>query len=307
MHPQQEQPQQSSPALSPVSPVGPTGSPRLDELPPSARAASSAPSAAGDAPPPTRGRRFLSGWRGAVAAAAVAIGVGLTLLNGPGQNETDAPNGPQVVAATESASRGGDPMQWVARNGIAALSSKIIVSQQDRDLETTQKIRQALEANDTDLADRLLAGAQSIPPLPRELAAQVSPTTAHSTSDPQPQAASPASAPQPVTPSLTTGMREEIRRGDADFFHIYLYDSCWNDGDIVEILINGRSMFIVPITNAGATLSVPVSTTGTTVIAVRGVFDGGGGITVACRTSQGDGFVRVMAPGEVQPLGAISK
>ena len=39
--------------------------------------------------------------------------------------------------------------------------------------------------------------------------------------------------------------------------------------------------------------------------AIRGTVDGGGGITLGCWTSQGQGFLRVLGPGEVQPLNVV--
>lgn len=104
----------------------------------------------------------------------------------------------------------------------------------------------------------------------------------------------------PVRPSLSDGMRDEIVRGDTRFFHIFLHDSCAEDGDVVDLLINGRRFVTVPITHAGTTLSVPLNAG--VVVSVRGVLDGGGGITVACRTSLGQGFVRDLAEGEEQIL-----
>ena len=99
-------------------------------------------------------------------------------------------------------------------------------------------------------------------------------------------------------------MQQKILSGDTKFFHIYLYDCCDEDGDVVEVILNGEVFAVVPITHAGATLSVPVGGSGTSV-SLRGVRDGGGGITVACRTSQGDFFTKSMTPGETQVIGLV--
>ena len=48
---------------------------------------------------------------------------------------------------------------------------------------------------------------------------------------------------------------------------------------------NGAA-YTVTLSNAGVTLSIPVSSTGSTKIQLRGIYDGGGGITVGCRTSR---------------------
>lgn len=263
--------------------------PGANELPPSARQSAGSPAvrlaAKGNA-----GRfRWLK--RGLAAMAAAALLGGAALMS-PAGDETTAPNWSHVQAASAA----DQPMQWVGAGGTKTATDRVPLSDEDADAPTTAAIRQALLAGDTALADQRFREAQRIEPAP--------PTALPDAADAHAATASPApSALEPIEATLTTGMREEIRRGDARFFHIHLYDSCWDDGDVVEILLNGQPTFLVPISNSGATLSVPVSTTGVTVVAVRGVYDGGGGITVACRTSRGDGFVRVMAPGEVQPLG----
>jgi hypothetical protein len=51
------------------------------------------------------------------------------------------------------------------------------------------------------------------------------------------------------------------------------------------------------------TVSVPVNNASPTKVSLRGIHDGGGGITVGCRTSMGDFFTRSMWEGEVQDLG----
>jgi len=58
----------------------------------------------------------------------------------------------------------------------------------------------------------------------------------------------------------------------------------------------------VPITNSGIILTLPLANRGTTQVSIRGIHDGGGGITVACETSQGTGFVRVLQVGESQSV-----
>ena len=103
--------------------------------------------------------------------------------------------------------------------------------------------------------------------------------------------------------SLTSGMRSELLSGDARFYHLFLYDCCIVDGDVVEVLINGEPFATVPITNRGATLSVPAGQG--TQISLRGIRDGVGGITVACRTSQGDFFMSAMAVGEEQIISLV--
>jgi len=224
-------------------------------------------------------------------------------------------------------------VKWVTRGGTASFDSEIPVSAGDRDSVTTAAVRAALEAGDREEAERIVAQAQQTPPhdapgktlqssptppdpetdrLPPE-SATVAQAEAHggapavAPARPTAQAESPQAESASPRPEISDGLRDEILRGDAEFFHIFLYDSCDQDGDVVKVLLNGQPFAYVPITHAGATLSVPVSGATPTAIAIEGVYDGGGGITVACRTSQGDGFIRVMAPGEVRYLGIAGR
>jgi hypothetical protein len=107
---------------------------------------------------------------------------------------------------------------------------------------------------------------------------------------------------QPALASLTPGMTEAVRGGDADYYHVFLFDSCAEDGDVVNLLIDGAPYAQIPITHAGTTLTVPLRGSGPQSVGLEGVHDGGGGITVACRTSQGEFFMKVMGVGEVSPI-----
>ena len=216
-------------------------------------------------------------------------------------------------------------MSWIAAGGATDFTNKIVVGDADEDVETTAAIRAAIDRSDFAAADTLFAAAQSIRMDPNEPSVSTSSDTANASSlavtepprrpdpnVPDPNLGGTTLAAHPTTPEryqprLTQGLRNEIATGDTKFFHIHLRDSCRNDGDVVEILINGQPTFLVPITNAGATLSVPLTRGNATVISVRGVYDGGGGITVACRSSRGEGFVRVMANGDIQAVGVIIK
>lgn len=316
MNPNFPQKNQQS-ALSPVSVETSVTHESEYELPPSARQGTEVMR---DRLPGSRGSsgrwKFLGGLIGAVAA----ITIGIVSLGSLGNEERKSSNWENVQAATQS----GHAMHWIAAGGIAAFSDAIVVGDEDEDVKTTAAIREAIGRGDFASADALFAAAQSIQMTPTEPSASNGPApdlspdhdVANSSviADPSSPAGSDVSGveiaanpitPQRYQPKLTSGLRSEIATGDAKFFHIHLSDSCRNDGDVVEILLNGHPAFLVPITNAGSTLSVPVTSGTAMVISVRGVYDGGGGITVACRTSKGEGFVRVMAPGEIQPLGVV--
>ncbi len=207
-------------------------------------------------------------------------------------------------------------MRWVNLQGSVLASNQIVLGVDDEDHSTTTAIREALLRGDLDAADAIFLDAQNIESINVTTEDSRERTTAHRDSSTPARNRNPhyLEGEQSTIAELTTqspiaqmtpGMRSEMMHGDSKFYHVHLNDSCYNDGDVVEILVNEKPMFLVPINNAGATISIPVSTRSVTVVSVRGVYDGGGGITVACRTSRGEGFIRVMSPGEIQPLGVV--
>jgi len=93
--------------------------------------------------------------------------------------------------------------------------------------------------------------------------------------------------------------KRKIAKGDIKIYSITVLDNCAEDGDIVRIKVNRMDLGEVLLTNAGSTISVPLSASGNDNISIIGVKDGQGGITVTFRTSQGDYYSKVMQPGEV--------
>lgn len=108
-----------------------------------------------------------------------------------------------------------------------------------------------------------------------------------------------------VHPEVSQGMKDALINGDASFFHLFIYDCCAEDGDIVEVQLNGRPFAMVPITHLGATLSIPLVKGQVTSLAIRGVRDGGGGITVAFQSSEGEAFLGILGVNQVVPFGLI--
>ncbi len=108
----------------------------------------------------------------------------------------------------------------------------------------------------------------------------------------------------PMGPALFVGgfavSAADAEHAGSRSYLLHLYDSCAEDGDEVEVLIGQRSLGIFPINHLGTNLTIPVYGNNPTPLTIRGVKDGGGGITVACRTSLGQGFVRTLEPGEEQ-------
>jgi hypothetical protein len=95
-----------------------------------------------------------------------------------------------------------------------------------------------------------------------------------------------------------------IRDGSAQFFRLRLFDCCAEDGDIVDLAINGEHYARVPLTHDGTVISLPLIP-GATVISLKGVQDGGGGITVSFQSSQGDYSCQPIAEGEEFQVGVV--
>jgi hypothetical protein len=228
-------------------------------------------------------RRFRMPWPLLFVAGVVSVSAAF-LFGGPpfASVEQGSANWNRVQRANEAYEADhANPVCWFDGQGVENHGSQILVSHADFDAPTSQVVASALRAGDLTTVVKVIREAQAVPE-PNE----------------------------PVTtlkPTLSDGLNPDLLRQGTDFYHIYLYDSCDEDGDIVEILLDGVTFAAVPLTHRGATLSVPVSRTQPTQISVRGVRDGGGGITVACRTSQGDFFSRTMAEGEVQSLAIAVK
>lgn len=81
---------------------------------------------------------------------------------------------------------------------------------------------------------------------------------------------------------------------------ITVWDNYAEDGDVIEIVANGVTQR-VPIWNAPTTVVIPYSGPGAQVT-IRGVVDGGGGITAAAETSQGGMPFPPLAVGQTRNL-----
>lgn len=77
-----------------------------------------------------------------------------------------------------------------------------------------------------------------------------------------------------------------------------LWDTHDNDGDRVEVLVNGLRVDVVQILNGGTQVQVPVLKSGATVVTVKAVYDGGGGVTLGLSGGRGEVRMRVLQVGE---------
>ncbi len=91
-------------------------------------------------------------------------------------------------------------------------------------------------------------------------------------------------------------LERDIQFGQVRLVSVTLWDDMVEDGDVVEVISGGFNK-TVALTKARQTIFVPVPASN--MVQIRGVRDGGGGITVATATSGGALPIPVLAPGQV--------
>lgn len=266
----------------------------------------------------SRGVGFGLAARLTLAAAAVggALYGGSLLAPKPTLTEDAHPNWKYVQQATQQANDKKKLLILGAGGGIPAVNAKL--NEKQTDPETTTKVVAAINRLKAAAAPSQLAPASQgnsqaqqveAPEVQKQVAekelkqilveAQQIPAVVNTqTNEPLQRAV--------VTPEISEGLKQALLDGDATFFHLYMFDCCAEDGDVIEVQLNGRPFAIVPITHKGATLSVPITKGEVTSVAFRGVTDGGGGITVAFKSSEGDAFVGVINEDEVVPFGLVT-
>lgn len=221
-------------------------------------------------------------WMAAGLIAALAIGNWFWQRNHPA--ESSHPNWNHVAAAG-NASTSQRTNVVIQRNvaGTTRKSPSVQLTLADVDRAATQTVRDLLLKSDLAGANAALQAAQRLPAsaLVQRDGRQVSPVLV------------------PNTKLLTA-----VRDGSAEFYHLRLSDCCAEDGDIVDIAVNGEPFATVRLTHEQSVLSVPLIP-GTTVFTLRGVHDGGGGITVLFQTSQGEFFCQPMDVGEEYHVGVV--
>lgn len=99
-------------------------------------------------------------------------------------------------------------------------------------------------------------------------------------------------------PDLDAKLVEQIKSGEVRLYNITLWDTCAEDGDVAEILVDGKPFRRIGLFNARQEVVIPLPPGKPTQIVIRGIVDGGGGITLGCQTSKGEHFAQVMTPGQ---------
>ena len=189
-------------------------------------------------------------------------------------------NWQHVVAASNASN---DPSRQLVRLDHALQSQAvdaIEVASVDAERMATQRIRTALRRNDLVTATAIMQAAQQLP-------------TAAQNSDVRP-------------PVLTadSALMKALKSRRSELYEIELFDCCHEDGDVVELLVNGESFATVPILHAGSKLAIPLQR-GHNAVTVRAVKDGAGGVTVSFRTSRGDYFARCLDVGQEHQMDVV--
>lgn len=270
-----------SPKPDPLRPQG-AGHYRADddiELPPLDESNSQAVGAtqwsSGSTPP----RK--SGGLGSILGAAsliAAIVVGGWFYVGGSSAEKQHENWQHVAAAAKASNDNAQQLVRLDSSGVSAATSSLELSAADVNRAAMQQIRTALLRNDLVSASAALQAAQSLP--------------------------SPSVNPDVVLPTIDADAATEIKQGRKELYQIELFDCCHEDGDIVEVMVNGQTFAVVPIMHQGTMLSIPLGR-GNNTITVRGVKDGGGGVTLSFRTSRGEYFARYMSVGEEHHMDVV--
>ena len=93
---------------------------------------------------------------------------------------------------------------------------------------------------------------------------------------------------------------KEAEGGFISLAWVTVWDNLAEDGDVIEVSAGGMT-HVVPIMHEPTTIVVPYSM-GNAQLMIKGLKDGGGGITVSAKTGSGDLALPPMRVGEVKNL-----
>jgi len=274
-------PDRLSPKPDPLRPQG-AGHYRADddiELPPLAEVGPSSyhvDQQVPAGPPLKESARVMPAIGGIALVGALLFGGWLYL--GGGSAEKQHENWRHVAAAAQAST---DTAQQLVRldSGNSVETENLELSTADMNGISMQQIRTALLRSDLISATAALQAAQRLP--------------------------SPSSDPEVRLPTIDSDVtKAAILEGRNELYQIELFDCCDEDGDIVEVVVNGNSFAVVPIMHQGAMVSIPLSQ-GSNTVTVRAVKDGTGGVTVSFRTSRGEYFARPLSVGEEHRMEVI--
>jgi hypothetical protein len=225
----------------------------------------------------TRKQGGIASLLGATALIGAII-VGGWFYMGSGSAEKQHENWKYVAAASQASTDSIQQLVCLDAAGTSTERSSMEVSSVDINRTAMQQIRMALIGNDLVSASAALQAAQNLP--------------------------SPSTNPAMRLPSIDADAAKAFREGRMELYQIELFDCCDEDGDVIEVLVNGKSFAAVPIMHQGTMVAIPLNR-GSNTITVRGVQDGGGGVTVSFKTSRGEYFARDMAVGEEHHMDVV--
>jgi hypothetical protein len=121
-----------------------------------------------------------------------------------------------------------------------------------------------------------------------------------------PKAAAPLPAPAAETQQAVRQLladapaetRASIAGGNTVIYSLHILDDVVEDGDVVEIFVNGTSYGQVTLSSGGQDVLIPLPVGTTAKVHALAVQDGGGGVTFGVTTSQGEIRSTVMAVGQ---------
>jgi hypothetical protein len=95
-------------------------------------------------------------------------------------------------------------------------------------------------------------------------------------------------------------MAAEVESGQRRLYRIYLLDFADQDGDFVELFVDGVSFGDINLSNAGTSILLPVAAGKPIDLKMVAKVDGGGGVTVAFVSSAGEARTSVLAVGQFE-------
>lgn len=93
-------------------------------------------------------------------------------------------------------------------------------------------------------------------------------------------------------------VRDAVRDGRMSLFTVRLMDFVAEDGDIVDVYVDGQPVGQLQLSNTGNVLSIPLTPGKQHSFGVTAVHDGGGGVTFGAQSSAGEMTTRIMGVGE---------
>jgi hypothetical protein len=95
-------------------------------------------------------------------------------------------------------------------------------------------------------------------------------------------------------------MSQELQSGRRVLYRVHLLDYLAQDGDVVEVFVDGISLGAVSLANAGTEVLIPLTSGASAQMKVVAIADGGGGVTFGMVSSLNEAKTRVMQVGEFE-------